>query len=244
MKKRTTLFALLTTVSITAWAQQQDTLTDPSVPRSELEEIVIQGNRLETPFNKVTRDIQLITQKQLEALPAKSLNGVLSYINGVDIRQRGPFGAQADISIDGGTSEQTLVLINGVKMLDAQSAHNMMNIPLPLSAIDHIEVLRGAAARVYGINALTGAINIVTKKESHSSLIADVKTGSSFKSKEEGDGSGIYAGGSVEATAILGSEKQSQLLALSQSNYNGQRYNSAAQITKLFYNGNYGGLRA
>ena len=239
MKKRTTLFALLTTVSITAWAQQEDTLTDPSVPRSELEEIVIQGNRLETPFSKVTRDIQLITQKQLEALPAKSLNEVLSYISGVDIRQRGPFGAQADISIDGGTSEQTLVLINGVKMLDAQSAHNMMNIPLPLSAIDHIEVLRGAAARVYGINALTGAINIVTKKESHSTLIADVKTGSSFKSKEEGDGSGIYAGGSVEATAILGSEKQSQLLALGQSNYNGQRYNSAAQITKLFYNGNY-----
>ena len=108
MKKRTTLFALLTTVSITAWAQQQDTLTDPSVPRSELEEIVIRGNRLETPFNKVTRDIQLITQKQLEALPAKSLNGVLSYISGVDIRQRGPFGAQADISIDGGNFRANL----------------------------------------------------------------------------------------------------------------------------------------
>jgi iron complex outermembrane receptor protein len=157
----------------------------------------------------------------------------------VDIRQRGPFGTQADISIDGGTSEQTLVLINGVKMIDAQSAHNMMNIPIPLSAIDHIEILRGTAARVYGINALTGAVNIVTKKESHSAIAADIMAGSSFKTKEEGDGSGIYAGGSAEFTGIYGSEKQSQLLAVSQSNYNGQRYNSASKITKFFYNGNY-----
>src|SRR5690606_23168265 len=101
-----------------------------------------------------------------------------SYISGVDIRQRGPFGTQTDISIDGGTSEQTLVLLNGVKMIDAQTAHNMMNIPVPLSAIDHIEVLRGAAARIYGINALTGAINIVTKKGTRSSVAADVQVGS------------------------------------------------------------------
>jgi iron complex outermembrane receptor protein len=204
-----------------------------------LEEIVIQENRLATPFSKSARDIQVITQKQIEALPAKSLNGVLSYVSGVDIRQRGPFGTQTDISIDGGTSEQTLVLINGVKMIDSQTAHNMMNVPVPLSAIDHIEVLRGAAARVYGINALTGAINIITKKENHSSVSADVQAGSSFKAKEEGDGSGIYGGGSAEFTGIFGSEKQSQLLSLAQSNYNGQRYNSASKNTRLFYNGKY-----
>ncbi|MCZ4318414.1 TonB-dependent receptor [Aequorivita viscosa] len=236
MKKLLAAVALIATVTVYA---QQDTLITQVLQKNVLEEIVIQGNRLETPFNKVTRDIQVITQKQIEALPAKSLNGVLAYIIGVDIRQRGPFGTQADISIDGGTSEQTLVLINGVKMIDSQTAHNMMNIPIPLSAIDHIEILRGAAARVYGINALTGAVNIVTKKEGFSSLSTDIKGGSSFKSKAEGDGSGIYAGGAIEVTGIYGTEKQSQLLAVAQSNYNGQRYNSASKITKLFYNGNY-----
>src|SRR5699024_4602395 len=165
-----------------------------------LKEVVIQGNRIQVPFNQSARDIQVITQQQIEALPAKSLNEVLSYIGGVDIRQRGPFGTQTDISIDGGTSEQTLVLINGVKMIDAQTAHNMMNIPVPLTAIERIEVLRGAAARVYGINSLTGAINIVTKKEKHSSVTAQLQGGSSFKNKEEGDGSGIYGGGSAEVT--------------------------------------------
>src|SRR5690606_249115 len=162
-----------------------------------------------------------------------------SYISGVGIRQRGPFGTQTYLSIDGGTSEQSIVLINGVKMIDSQTAHNMMNIPVPLSAIAHIEILRGAAARVYGINALTGAINIVTRKERHSSVTASVQAGSSFENKEEDDGSGIYAGGIAEVTGIYGTERQQHLMAVAQSDHNGQRYNSASVNTRLFYNGQY-----
>ena len=237
MKNRLITLGLI--VALPSFAQQKDTISNPKIPNHELEEVIIQGNRLQTPFNEATRDIQIITQKQIQALPAKSINEVLSYISGVDIRQRGPFGTQTDISIDGGTSEQTLVLINGVKMIDSQTAHNMMNIPIPLSAIEQIEVLRGAAARIYGINALTGAINIVTKKSKHSSISADVQAGSSFKNKEEGDGSGIYAGVAAEVTGVYGSENQSQLFSVAQSDYNGQRYNSASKNTRLFYSGHY-----
>lgn len=237
MKKVILSLGLLFTIS--TFAQQNNGSSDSQMRSNEVEEVLIQGNRLQTPFSEATRDIQVITQKQIEALPAKSLNEVLSYISGVDIRQRSPFGTQSDISIDGGTSEQTLVLINGVKMIDAQSAHHMMNIPVPLSAIDHIEVIRGAAARIYGINALTGAINIVTKKGKQSSVSADVQAGSSFQSKDEGDGSGIYGGTSAEVTGIFGTDQQSQLFSVAHSDYNGQRYNSAAKNTRLFYNGNY-----
>ena len=220
-------------------AQQKSTNLNAEDKSNDLEEVIIQGNRVQTPFNETTRDIQVITQKQIQALPAKSLNEVLSFISGVDIRQRGPFGTQADISIDGGTSEQTLVLINGVKMLDAQSAHNMMNIPVPLSAIDHIEVIRGAAARIYGINALTGAVNIVTKKSKRSSVNVDMQAGSSFKSKDEGDGSGIYGGIGAEVTGIFGTDHQNQLFSFAQSDFNGQRYNSASKTTRLLYTGDY-----
>ncbi len=237
MKKLLATIILL--AGIPSFSQQKNTLPDPDLRTNELDEVIIQGNRLQTPFSESTRDIQVITQEQIQALPAKSLNEVLSFISGVDIRQRGPFGTQADISIDGGTSEQTIVLINGVKMIDSQTAHNMMNIPVPLSAIDHIEVIRGAAARVYGINALTGAINIVTKKSERSSISADIRAGSSFKSKDEGDGDGIYGGGAVEVTGVYGSDNQSQLFSFAQSNSNGQRYNSASENTRLFYNGHY-----
>jgi iron complex outermembrane receptor protein len=226
--------------SLPLFAQQQETSPEhdnDGNPQNELKEVVIHGNRIRIPFSQAARDIQVVTQEQIKMLPAKSINEVLSYISGVDVRQRGPFGTQTDISIDGGTSEQTIVLINGVKMIDAQTAHNMMNIPIPLSAIDHIEVLRGAAARVFGINALTGAINIVTKKERHSSITAIAQAGSSFKQKEEGDGSGIYAGGRAEVTANFGNKNQSHLLSLAQTNYNGQRYNSASKNTRIFYNG-------
>ena len=237
MKK--VLFSLGMLSTIVTFAQENNNPVDSLTKSQNVEEIMIQGNRLQTPFNESTRDIQVITQKDIQALPARSLNEVLSFISGVDIRQRGPFGTQADISIDGGTSEQTLVLINGVKMIDSQSAHNMMNLPVPLSAIDHIEVIRGAAARIYGINALTGAVNIVTKRGKQSSVTADLQAGSSFKNKEEGDGSGIYAGASAEVTGIFGTEQQSHLITVAQSGYNGQRYNSASESTRLFYHGNY-----
>ncbi|MCX7547799.1 TonB-dependent receptor [Xanthomarina sp. F1114] len=237
MKNKLVVLGLLAVIPVLA--QQKDVSPHLKSENTALEEVIIQGNRLHIPFSEATRDVQVITQKQIQALPVKSLNEVLTFIGGVDIRQRGPFGTQTDISIDGGTSEQTLVLINGVKMIDSQTAHNMMNIPVPLNAVDRIEIIRGAAARIYGINALTGAVNIVTKKGNTSSVSADAQGGSSFKSKDEGDGSGIYGGGSMALTGIFGTDKQSQLFSVSQSVYNGQRYNSASKNTRIFYNGHY-----
>src|SRR5690554_7430198 len=115
----------------------------------ELDEIIIEENRLQIPFHKSTRNVQVLTKEDIQKLPVSSLNEVLSYVGGVDIRQRGPFGSQADISIDGGSFEQTMILWNGVKMGDAQTAHHSMNLPIPLEAIERIEVLKGPAARIY-----------------------------------------------------------------------------------------------
>jgi len=231
---------LIIIYAIPAFAQQEkDTIPEKNNRAVGLDEIIIEGNRIQVPFSQITRDIQVITRQQIEELPVKSLNEILSYVSGIEIKQRGPFGTQADISIDGGTFEQAILLINGVKMIDAQTAHNMMNIPVSLSAIDHIEILRGAAARVYGINALAGAINIVTRRESHSFISADFKAGSSLKQKQEGDGAGIYGGGGIELTGNRGSKNQNHLLSIAQNNYNGERYNSASKKTNLFYNGNY-----
>lgn len=211
----------------------------PDQDSNKLEEVIIQGNRLEIAYNESSRDIQIITHEEISKLPVRSVNELLAYVGGVDIRQRAPFGGQADISIDGGTFEQTLVLLNGIKLIDDQTAHIMMNIPVPVDAIERIEILRGAAARVYGINALTGAINIVTKKESKSFLSAKLYSGSSFQSKEEDDGSGIYGGGGIQLTGNYHDKKQTHLIAAAQDLFNGQRYNTALNKGQYFYNGNY-----
>jgi iron complex outermembrane receptor protein len=229
MKKRIISLACLSSV-LWGFAQENS---------SELQEVLLQGNRIDIPFSQSSRDVQIVSREEIKKLPAKSINELLSFVGGVDVKQRGPFGTQADISIDGGSFEQTLVLVNGIKMIDSQTAHNMMNLPISVDAIDHIEVLRGAAARVYGINALAGAINIVTKKDKKSFVSVDLFAGSSFQNKEDGDGSGIYSGAGLQATGNYGDEKQNHLFSLGTTSTNGQRYNSAQEAHKFFYNGNY-----
>lgn len=223
---------MLMLASASAFAQEtkQDT--------TKLNEIVISENRLQTPFNKLARNIQLVTKEDIAKMPVKSINEVLSFIAGADVRQRGPFGTQADISIDGGTFEQTLILLNGVKISDVQTAHHSMNIPVPLSAIERIEVLKGPAARIYGINALTGAINIVTKTNKQNTIDVNLQAGSSFEDKAVGDGSGIYSGSSAQLAINMAGKKSQHLVGFGLTDYNGQRYNSSTYDHKFFYQGN------
>ncbi len=129
----------------------------------ELENLIIHGNRINTLFNESSRNISIITQKQIKRLPVQSIPEVLAYIPGVDIRQRGPMGVQADIGIRGGSFEQTLILINGIKLTDPQTAHHSLNVPINLNNISQVEVLKGPGARIYGQNAFSGAVNFITR---------------------------------------------------------------------------------
>src|SRR5690606_15190860 len=130
-------------------------------------------------FSEQNRNVTILDRKVIESLPVNSVNELLAYVAGIDVRQRGPQGTQADISINGGSFDQTLVLLNGVKMTDPQSGHNMMNLPVSLEAVARIEILKGAAASVYGINAINGAINIITRQPEGTGVTANVYAGSS-----------------------------------------------------------------
>lgn len=227
MKK---MIPMLVTLCLSAGyaAAQSDTTNN-------LNEVMVRENRLKLPFSKQNRNIWIIDNQQIKNLPSRSISELLSYVTGVDVRQRGPGGVQADISIDGGTFDQTLVLINGVKVSDPQTGHNMMNLPISVDDIDHIEVLRGSASRIYGTNALTGAINIVTKAVTRTGVSANVFTGSSFK-KDEVSGD-TYANYGVRATGTLALKESSHLFSAGQEAGNGYRYNTAFNNQKFFYEG-------
>lgn len=135
-----------------------------SIKDVQLNEVQSTASRFVLPTANVARTIQIITADDIRKSAVKSIDDAIELALGVDVRSRGPFGVQSDISIAGGSFEQTLILVNGIPMADPQTGHHMMNLPITIDQIDHIEVVQGGASRVFGAKAFAGAVNIITKR--------------------------------------------------------------------------------
>lgn len=100
------------------------------------------------------------------ALRKSSLSPVdlLEDFPGADLRFRSPQGVQGDLSIRGSTYEQVAVAIDGVKLMDPQTGHFNLDIPLTVFDLGQIEVITQGASALYGAGALAGGVNFVTKR--------------------------------------------------------------------------------
>lgn len=156
----------------------------------DLSELSVTANIINTEIKNTGRNITVIDHKSIESSPVKTLEGLLQYALNVDVRSRSSFGVQADISIRGGHYDQTLILIDGVKVNDPQTGHHSLNIPIPFSMIDRIEILQGGTSRVFGPSAFSGVINIISKKISKNIVAVDAGFGS-FGSKNFGLQTGL-----------------------------------------------------
>ena len=149
------------------WALLQAQEAD-STGAINLDSVMVRAQRTPSRLDHSGRSIDIVTQAQLDALPVNSLVEALNYAAGLEIRARGPMGVQADPRMRGGRFNQVLVLLNGVRMNDPQTGHHQLNLPIDLIDVERIEIIRGPASRVYGPNAFSGAINIITKKPADS----------------------------------------------------------------------------
>ena len=138
-----------------------------------LEEVSVTGSRAPLTKSQAARMVTVLDRRDIAQAPVQSINDLLKYAVGVDVRQRGPIGAQTDISIRGGTQDQIILLLNGINICDPQAGHNAMDLPVDLNDIVRIEVLEGPAGRIYGTSSLVGAINIVTSPSSPTQMHAE-----------------------------------------------------------------------
>lgn len=128
-----------------------------------LDEVTVTAGRVPLPMEQTARIVSVMTREQLKDCPAQSVNDLLKLCASVDVRQRGGFGIQTDISINGGTHDQIVILLNGVNISSPHTGHLAADLPISINDIERIEILEGAASRVYGTSAFCGAVNIVTR---------------------------------------------------------------------------------
>ncbi len=153
------------------------------------EQVTVTGHAEDVPFRSLARDIVVLTHDDITRLPIRSIADLLAAAAGVDVRSRGAWGIQTDFSLRGGTFDQTLVLVDGVRLNDVQSGHHNGDIPVPLDEIDRVEVLLGPGSSLYGADAFGGTINVITRREG-SYRTASISGGSSGYAS----GSGAFAG--------------------------------------------------
>tara|TARA_B100001250_G_scaffold151602_1_gene130093 strand:- start:7976 stop:9865 length:1890 start_codon:yes stop_codon:yes gene_type:complete len=160
MKKFTQIFCAF--LLATGISNAQSTIS------KDIPEVVVFGNRAQTLEN--ITNVHIISREEIENAPAQTIEDILEYAINVDIRQRGGQGVQADISMRGGTFEQVLVMLNGIKLNDPQTGHHNMDLPISINQVERIEIITGGASRIFGNYAYTGAINIITKTDMNNSV--------------------------------------------------------------------------
>ena len=151
-------------------------------------------SRTDASLASSTRSVEIITRDDLTHRAARSLSDLLGFTLGADVQPRSP--AQADLGLRGSTFNQVVVLVDGVRVSDAQSGHYALDLAVPVSMIERIEILRGTGSALYGSDAIGGVVNIVTRSDA-SARALNTRVGSFG-----GAGGGALIGGRAGATAL------------------------------------------
>ena len=217
-------------VSVLAFANTQNSLAQNtekteqhvSISDQELDEVTVTASRVDLPADLASKVVTVITRNEIEQSPFQNVQDLLAYVAGVDIQQRGAHGVQADVSIRGGSYEQTAILLNGINISNPQTGHFSLNLPINLSDIERIEIIHGPSSVVYGASAFSGGINIITKKNSDHKAYA----------KLEGGQYGLL---DTEANVVLKSGGNTHQLSAGYSRADGDQTNSDYRIGNLFW---------
>lgn len=159
------------------------------------DELVVTAFRTPTQLDAIGSAYSIITSEDIQNRQALTVSDLLRTIPGIEIDRSGPIGTTTTLRMRGGESNHTLVIIDGVVVND-ESLGSIYNFSdLLTTDIERIEVIRGPQSALFGSEALSGVINIITKKGSGSTKITANLEGGSFNSKKVG---GSISGGTSQ----------------------------------------------
>ena len=160
MLYKTALFgAVAFGVSLSATAQTIGT------DETKLDTVIVTGSRLDQTLTEVGSSVSVITREDLDQLGVDFALDAVATAPGVTINQNGAFGGNASVRIRGASTDQTLVLIDGIPVNDPTGTGGGYNFAhLDTDNIDRIEVLKGPQSTLWGSDAIGGVISITTKR--------------------------------------------------------------------------------
>src|SRR6187397_1963189 len=168
--------------------------------------VVVTASARPVELGSVTRTMTIITRQQIEALPVHSIADVLRLASSIDVRARGERGVQTDFALRGATFGQMLMLVDGVRLNDAQSGHHNGDIPVPLDLVERIEILYGPGSSLFGADAFGGTVNVITRRAVESPSL--VVQGGSF-GLASGRGQAGFERGAVRESLAVSADRSS-----------------------------------
>ncbi len=158
------------------------------------------------PLAESDRAVNVLSPRD-QPLLTNSVVDLLRLDPSLNLQARAGNGVQADLSIRGTTFEQSLILLNGLRINDPETGHLNLDIPVPLDAITRIDILHGSGSTFYGSDAIGGAVNLLTQAPSPGLTVIGSAGGGSYGSIEQ-HLRASYASGLV-ATQLTGSRDTS-----------------------------------
>ncbi len=158
-------FLLATVAPVAALAQPQAPSPDiaGSVAATTAEQVVVTANRSATPVDQVGQQATVLTAPQIRLDQETSVADILARTPGVVLTRNGGPGGTTSLSLRGADTDQTVVLIDGVKVNDPSSTGTGYDFSnLIAGDVSRIEVLRGPQSTLYGSAAIGGVVNYVT----------------------------------------------------------------------------------
>lgn len=149
----------ISSVALAVMASSSNVLAD------DKEKLSVTANRFQEPASSILAPMTVVEREQIERWQSNSVLDVLRRMPGVDVYQNGGVGQLSAVFVRGSESRHVLILVDGVRLNQANISGSSDISQIPLSLVQRIEYIRGPRSSVYGSDAIGGVINILTERE-------------------------------------------------------------------------------